>query len=294
MDEQVESDSDTPEEVERTADHAGGGAGDHAAQLGAADERVHVHPLHHRVDVDAPQQLVEVDPPDGRVEVDPPDHSVDIDAGDESVDVDPLEHPVEVDSGDEGVDVDPLEHAVEVDAGQELVDVDPVDQRLHVDALQDLVEIDAIDDRPDVHAPDDLVDVDRIDNARCHVARHRAHDPARAVEDAADQAPPRPTGRARLARSVIHAISVLDLPSLAGDPTVALSTGRRTDRRSGSPTVGHCDMPALEGPRAGFHAVTPRLVVSDVAAQVEFLRAVFDALASSSRGARPRFTSATR
>jgi PhnB protein len=36
-------------------------------------------------------------------------------------------------------------------------------------------------------------------------------------------------------------------------------------------------MPAFEGPRTGYHAVTPRIVVSDVAAQVEFLRAVFDA-----------------
>src|SRR5262245_31599550 len=30
-------------------------------------------------------------------------------------------------------------------------------------------------------------------------------------------------------------------------------------------------------PRRGFHTVTPRIVVADVAAQVEFLRAVFDA-----------------
>ena len=28
---------------------------------------------------------------------------------------------------------------------------------------------------------------------------------------------------------------------------------------------------------SGFHSVTPRMVVADVAAQVEFLRAVFDA-----------------
>ena len=28
---------------------------------------------------------------------------------------------------------------------------------------------------------------------------------------------------------------------------------------------------------AGFHSVTPRLIVPDVAAQVDFLRAVFDA-----------------
>jgi PhnB protein len=30
-------------------------------------------------------------------------------------------------------------------------------------------------------------------------------------------------------------------------------------------------------PSTGFHSVTPRMVVSDVAAEVEFLRAVFDA-----------------
>jgi PhnB protein len=30
-------------------------------------------------------------------------------------------------------------------------------------------------------------------------------------------------------------------------------------------------------PRAGYHSVTPRLVVSDLAAQVQFLRRVFDA-----------------
>ena len=30
-------------------------------------------------------------------------------------------------------------------------------------------------------------------------------------------------------------------------------------------------------PRQGFHSVTPRIVVADVAAQVAFLRAVFDA-----------------
>jgi PhnB protein len=30
-------------------------------------------------------------------------------------------------------------------------------------------------------------------------------------------------------------------------------------------------------PRAGFHSVTPRIVVADAAAQIAFLRAVFDA-----------------
>jgi PhnB protein len=34
---------------------------------------------------------------------------------------------------------------------------------------------------------------------------------------------------------------------------------------------------AREGPREGYHSVTPRIVVDDVAAQVDFLGAVFDA-----------------
>ena len=36
-------------------------------------------------------------------------------------------------------------------------------------------------------------------------------------------------------------------------------------------------MAAPIGPRAGYQSVTPRIVVADVAAQVRFLRAVFDA-----------------
>ena len=36
-------------------------------------------------------------------------------------------------------------------------------------------------------------------------------------------------------------------------------------------------MPSTVGPRDGFHSVTPRVVVSDVEAQVGFLRDVFDA-----------------
>jgi uncharacterized glyoxalase superfamily protein PhnB len=36
-------------------------------------------------------------------------------------------------------------------------------------------------------------------------------------------------------------------------------------------------MPSSRTPREGYLAVTPRIVVSDVAAQVDFLRAVFDA-----------------
>lgn len=36
-------------------------------------------------------------------------------------------------------------------------------------------------------------------------------------------------------------------------------------------------MSATNRPRAGYHSVTPRIVVSDVAAQVHFLRRVFDA-----------------
>jgi predicted enzyme related to lactoylglutathione lyase len=37
------------------------------------------------------------------------------------------------------------------------------------------------------------------------------------------------------------------------------------------------DMPNSRQPRSGFHSVTPRMVVADVQAQVDFLRLVFDA-----------------
>ena len=37
------------------------------------------------------------------------------------------------------------------------------------------------------------------------------------------------------------------------------------------------DRSAANDPRAGYRSVTPRIVVTDVAAQVQFLRAVFDA-----------------
>jgi PhnB protein len=37
-------------------------------------------------------------------------------------------------------------------------------------------------------------------------------------------------------------------------------------------------MTAARQPPSGFHSVTPRLVVADVAGQVEFLRVVFDAI----------------
>lgn len=36
-------------------------------------------------------------------------------------------------------------------------------------------------------------------------------------------------------------------------------------------------MSRANGPRVGYHSVTPRIVVSDVAAQVDFLRTVFNA-----------------
>jgi PhnB protein len=36
-------------------------------------------------------------------------------------------------------------------------------------------------------------------------------------------------------------------------------------------------MPVAKGPRAGFHTLTPRIVVTDVDAQVDFLRTVFEA-----------------
>ena len=39
-----------------------------------------------------------------------------------------------------------------------------------------------------------------------------------------------------------------------------------------------------KGPRAGYRSVTPRIVVRDVAAQVDFLRAVFDATGAADPG----------
>jgi PhnB protein len=39
-----------------------------------------------------------------------------------------------------------------------------------------------------------------------------------------------------------------------------------------------------KSPREGFHSVTPRVVVDDVAAQVDFLRTVFGATGSVERG----------
>jgi PhnB protein len=36
-------------------------------------------------------------------------------------------------------------------------------------------------------------------------------------------------------------------------------------------------MPPPNGPRVGYHSITPRIVVNDVAAQVRFLREAFDA-----------------
>ena len=44
-------------------------------------------------------------------------------------------------------------------------------------------------------------------------------------------------------------------------------------------TVGYLVMPS-RSPRDGFHSVTPRIVVEDVEAQVNFLRAVFGATGS--------------
>jgi hypothetical protein len=42
-------------------------------------------------------------------------------------------------------------------------------------------------------------------------------------------------------------------------------------------TVRNWDISGISGPRAGYHAVTPRIVVSDVPGQVHFLQAVFGA-----------------
>lgn len=49
------------------------------------------------------------------------------------------------------------------------------------------------------------------------------------------------------------------------------------DRRSRSSVLAHSTTMSPTSPRSGYRSVTPRLVVSDVAAQVRFLRAVFDA-----------------
>jgi len=51
--------------------------------------------------------------------------------------------------------------------------------------------------------------------------------------------------------------------------------GHRPDRVRAK--MGDFAMSSSEGPRAGYHSVTPRIVVSGVAAQVDFLRVVFDA-----------------
>jgi PhnB protein len=48
-------------------------------------------------------------------------------------------------------------------------------------------------------------------------------------------------------------------------------------------TVGYSGVPELS-PRKGFHSITPRIVVDDVAAQVTFLRAVFGATGSVEPG----------
>jgi uncharacterized glyoxalase superfamily protein PhnB len=43
-------------------------------------------------------------------------------------------------------------------------------------------------------------------------------------------------------------------------------------------------MPAAKRSRAGFHSVTPRIVVTDVDGQVQFLRDVFDAVGEIAPG----------
>ena len=48
-------------------------------------------------------------------------------------------------------------------------------------------------------------------------------------------------------------------------------------------TVGYSVMPS-KSPREGFHSVTPRIVVEDVEAQVNFLRRVFGATGSVEPG----------
>lgn len=48
-------------------------------------------------------------------------------------------------------------------------------------------------------------------------------------------------------------------------------------------TVGYFGMPS-KSPRQGYHSITPRIVVEDVAAQVNFLRMVFGATGSVKPG----------
>ena len=60
-------------------------------------------------------------------------------------------------------------------------------------------------------------------------------------------------------------------------------------RRCGTPAprsgqVTDSPMPSTRAPRAGYHSVTPRIVVADVDAQVEFLRTVFDATGAAVTG----------
>jgi uncharacterized glyoxalase superfamily protein PhnB len=50
----------------------------------------------------------------------------------------------------------------------------------------------------------------------------------------------------------------------------------RRKERTRTEEMAEC-VAVVSGPPPGFHAVTPRMFVDDVAAQVEFLRVVFDA-----------------
>jgi len=73
--------------------------------------------------------------------------------------------------------------------------------------------------------------------------------------------------------------------------TVARSMWRSFRNRAGDLDARVCKdatgvrtVPGTERPRAGYHSVTPRIVVADVEAQVEFLRVVFDASVDVSPG----------
>ena len=48
--------------------------------------------------------------------------------------------------------------------------------------------------------------------------------------------------------------------------------------------MSYSRVPATASPRPGFHSVTPRIVISDLEAQVEFLRTLFDAVGTVSPG----------
>jgi uncharacterized glyoxalase superfamily protein PhnB len=66
-------------------------------------------------------------------------------------------------------------------------------------------------------------------------------------------------------------------PRIAVGITSTVSRTRHAEFADDVDPSDHVWMSPTNSARAGFHSVTPRIVVTDVEAQVEFLRAVFDA-----------------